>query len=265
MRPGALSGPTTDAHRSAGVHDAGDPGGGRLVIRRQFTCRAGGSFAWRSATPADAPLIWRWWTAPDNPYWTWQQRLARVSRPPFDDGSVHAYLRHYAEMPPNRRPFDPIVGLLDSEVPVAYAELYDKTASPYASHPILADVEPASRGMHLLVADRAARLRGLTLDIALDTLDWQFGDFPAASHCIADPDVRNQPALRLCARLGLERRGLVDLGFRTACVMVIERAHWASEKENLESMVRPLERLAVTRPRPHVVTRRAPSRIEGRK
>jgi RimJ/RimL family protein N-acetyltransferase len=229
----------------ATVSDRADP------LRREFARRAGGRFLWRSATPDDGSAVWDMWTGPDVRYWARDHRLAAVSTPPYDHESVRAYLRSYWERAYAERPVHPIVGLLDGQTPVAYAELYEKSASPYASHAILADVESEARGMHVIVADRHARLRGLAVEIAVDAADWQFEQWPLAEHCIADPDVRNVAAVSLCTRLGMKRVGVVDLGFRLACVMILERADWARRRSSIESMLEPLRRRRTADSRSH--------------
>ena len=208
-----------------------DPG----TIRREVALRDGRTFHWRAATPDDAELVWGWWTDPAMVHWNRQGRLEPVSSEPFDAGSVRAYLESHLSRPAAERALDPIVGVLDDR-PVAYGEFWTKGTSPLASTD-LPGIADEDRGMHLIVADRRERMRGLTIEVGIDAMEWQFDEWPSSLHALADPDVRNQGAISLCARIGMWRVALVPLKYKTACVMAIDRDAWARERPSVNALL----------------------------
>lgn len=130
-----------------------------------------------------------------------------------------------------------------------------KGLSPIAESAEVSSLEAGARGMHLIVADRRSRLRGLAVEIGVDAMDWQFDDWAGAQHCIVDPDVRNQAAVSICARLGLGRVGLVELPHKTANVMAITRSEWREQRPLIDDM---LDRLNPATRRRSLAERRPP-------
>jgi uncharacterized NAD(P)/FAD-binding protein YdhS len=221
---------------------------------RTIDLRDGRTFTWRQGRPDDAELVWAWWNGPDVSFWSIDARLDRVSAPPHDADSVREYLAGHLAVPPPERAIDPLIGLID-DVPVAYAELWMKGLSPIAESAEVSSLEAGARGMHLIVADRRSRLRGLAVEIGVDAMDWQFDDWAGAQHCIVDPDVRNQAAVSICARLGLGRVGLVELPHKTANVMAITRSEWREQRPLIDDM---LDRLNPATRRRSLAERRPP-------
>jgi hypothetical protein len=199
-------------------------------VRRRVRLRSGRHIAWRSAQPDDADLVWSWWTAPNVAYWSIAPRLALIHAPPHDVATVRAYLA----LPICERGNEPLIGLMDGHIRFAYSELYAKRDSGFASFDL---VEDDARGIHLLVDPVAGCDRRTVFEMSVDGVDWQFSEWPVALHFVGDPDVRNRMMINLCKRLGMQVLALVELPYKTACLMGVSRDQWHDNRQRIEMLL----------------------------
>ena len=199
-------------------------------VRREVKLRGGRHIVWRSAQPDDADLVWSWWAAPNVAYWSIAPRLALINAPPYGASTVRAYLA----LPVSRRGNDPLIGLMDGHIPFAYSELYAKRDSAFAAFSL---VEGDARGIHLLVDPVAGCDRRVVFEMSVDGVDWQLDEWPLASHFVGDPDARNRMMISLCKRLGMKELAVVELPYKTACLMGVSRDRWLDNRPRLERII----------------------------
>ncbi|TYL55023.1 acetyltransferase [Nocardioides sp. BGMRC 2183] len=96
--------------------------------------------------------------------------------------------------------------LLLEDHPVGLLQTYDPFVDEIGA---FYDRRPGDVGVHLLLADDAARVRR-TGEIVAAGLRFLFAD-PECGRLVMEPDARNAASLALLGRLGAERGPLVDL------------------------------------------------------
>lgn len=110
------------------------------------------------------------------------------------------------------------IGCLD-HTPMSYWESYwaasDRIGGYY-------DADPADRGIHLLIGPPEYLGKGYGTPLVRAMTAFQFRH-PETRRVVAEPDVRNERAIRTFENCGFESRGEVDLPDKTGRLMVCRR------------------------------------------
>ncbi len=138
------------------------------------------------------------------PYWTQNDPLPQV----------HETIR--------QRDADPdqtlYIGYLD-HTPMSYWESYwaaeDRVADYY-------DADPADQGIHLLIGPPEYLGQGYATPLLRAMVEFQF-QHHETDRVVAEPDARNDRAIRAFEAAGFDRRGELDLPDKTGQLMVRER------------------------------------------
>lgn len=120
----------------------------------------------------------------------------------------------------------PYVGCLD-HVPMSYWECYRAADDDVANH---YDADPADRGVHLLIGPPEYLGRGYALPLMRAVVAMQFENADA-ERVIAEPDARNDRAIRVFERCGFEPE--TEFHFeeaeKDAVLMVCERERFEAD------------------------------------
>lgn len=121
---------------------------------------------------------------------------------------------------------DPYVGCLD-HVPMSYWECYRAADDDVANH---YDADDADRGVHLLVGPPEYLGRGYALPLLRTVVAMQFENADA-ERVIAEPDARNDRAIRVFERCGFEpeREFHFEEAGKDAVLMVCERERFEAD------------------------------------
>ncbi|MFB6283993.1 MAG: GNAT family N-acetyltransferase [Halobacteria archaeon] len=108
----------------------------------------------------------------------------------------------------------PYVGFLD-HVPMSYWELYwtdgDVVSEYYES-------EPGDQGLHLLFGPPEYLGNGYATPLMRSIVGYQFGH-PETERVVAEPDARNDVAIKVFENCGFQRRGEIEMENKTALLM----------------------------------------------
>lgn len=116
------------------------------------------------------------------------------------------------------------IGYLD-HVPMSYWESYwtatDRISDYY-------DADPADQGIHLLIGPTEYLGKGYATPLLRAMTVFQF-QHPETKRIVAEPDVRNEKAIRVFEKCGYEPRREVELSDKDALLMCCERKRFESE------------------------------------
>jgi len=164
------------------------------------------SITFRPVDPGrDATLIHRWVTQPRATFWGMLDE---------DLDGVRAIYSYIDEQPH----LTATLALVD-DTPVAIVQTYDPFVDEIGD---FYDRRPGDLGMHLFLADDAARA-GRTPELLAATMARVFAD-PAVLRVVLEPDADNEASLKLLGRLGVTWGPVVDLPTKKAQFAFVERA-----------------------------------------
>ena len=120
----------------------------------------------------------------------------------------------------------PYVGCLD-HVPMSYWECYWAAEDDVANH---YDAEPADQGVHLLIGPEEYIGRGYARPLLRAVVAMQFRH-PETDRVVAEPDARNERAVRVFEACGFEprREFRFDEAGKDALLLVCERDRFESD------------------------------------
>ena len=120
----------------------------------------------------------------------------------------------------------PYVGCLD-HVPMSYWECYRAADDDVANH---YDADPTDRGVHLLIGPEEYLGRGYAVPLLRAVVAMQFRH-SGTDRVIAEPDARNEAAIRVFERCGFEprREFRFDEAGKDALLLICERERFESE------------------------------------
>ncbi|TCP53630.1 RimJ/RimL family protein N-acetyltransferase [Tamaricihabitans halophyticus] len=162
----------------------------------------------------DAPLVRDWLNA-EHAKNFWRLHTDRDGEGAYSVAVVREYLRAFAE----NRGESAWIGELDG-APASYWETYEVASSPLAGEPELSDRD---RGIHVLIGSTRYVGRGLGPRLLAAMAAWQFAEYPVAARVVAEPDVRNERAVRAFQRAGFRQARTVDLERKRAALMIHDR------------------------------------------
>jgi hypothetical protein len=110
-------------------------------------------------------------------------------------------------------------------VDTAYVELYRAESTPLADLP---GVAAGARGFHILIGDESSIGRGVAVDFLGEVVSWLFAHDQDMPQLVANPSANNTRAISMFEKLGLHAVGTFDIGYKTATLLTVQRAEWAS-------------------------------------
>ncbi|MDS0295095.1 GNAT family N-acetyltransferase [Halogeometricum luteum] len=181
---------------------------------RRYDAEADRTVSFRPATPERDLRRLHAWLGSDHvkPYWQLDLSLDRF-RERFREKLADDHLTPY-------------VGCLD-HVPMSYWECYRAADDSVANH---YDADDADRGVHLLVGPEEYLGRGYALPLLRGAVAMQF-EMSEAERVVAEPDARNDRAIRVFERCGFESEGefRFDEAGKDAVLLVCDRERFEAE------------------------------------
>ena len=143
--------------------------------------------SFRSLGRDDLPLLHEWLQRPHVHAW-WS-----------DHETLEEVVEHYLPAIDGDDPTDHFLVLADGR-PVAFIETY--LIADYPEWAELIGAAEGAAGVDLLIGDEELTGKGLGTRMLAQFLDEIVFARPGTTHCLADPDVRNEASIRLFAKLG---------------------------------------------------------------
>lgn len=157
---------------------------------------------------ADLDLIHGWVTAPTARFWG----LAALPREELRD------LYAYVDELPTHHAFI----LRRDGLPIVLLQTYEPDADPLGD---AYESEPGDVGIHFLLADRGAPVRGFTTHVG-DAISAFVFSQPGATRIVVEPDVDNERAVARTRVFGFELGPHVDLPGKTGQLAFLTRQRW---------------------------------------
>lgn len=110
--------------------------------------------------------------------------------------------------------------------PAALFQTYDPRAEEVGEH---LDVLVGDVGVHFMLAPPTRPRRGFTGAVIRFLLDTVFAD-PEVQRLVAEPDARNEKAVRLVTRLGFELGPVVQLSTKPAQLAYLTRSSFSNHR-----------------------------------
>jgi RimJ/RimL family protein N-acetyltransferase len=154
----------------------------------------------------DAPLLHSWVVQDRAQFWMMGDHTLEQVREIYewiDEQPTHAAYLAFAD-----------------DEPAALFQTYDPRAEEVGEH---LDVRIGDVGVHVMLAPPTRPRPGFTGTVIAFLLDTVFAD-PTVERLVAEPDARNDKAIRLVSRLGFELGPVVELSTKPARLAFFSRA-----------------------------------------
>ncbi|WP_109209754.1 MULTISPECIES: GNAT family N-acetyltransferase [Microbacterium] len=178
------------------VHTTDDPALGRITVAVLDPV-------------ADLDVVHRWVTAPAARFWG----LADLTRRELSE--LYAYVdglsTHHAFL------------IRRDGLPIVLLQTYEPENDPLGE---VYDAQPGDAGIHFLLGDRGAPVRGFTTHVAHAIAGFLFSQ-PAVERIVIEPDVGNERAIARARLLGFELGPHVELpSGKTGQLAYLTRRRW---------------------------------------